>query len=401
MNQGMRMALLLAGLGAGAGPAAAQVRRLHRQEALPLVVRVSSTFGASAVPEIGAGIVVGSDSDSLYVATACHVVLRREPATETRVAFFPDSMSDAAAAIRNRPERCTPLDLAVLSVPRGAAGAAAARAFAFDRRGETRSLRFGEPLNPIGCPTGDCWEVPGSPDDFVRLDSLDIVFQSEVVQRGSSGGPLFNAWWEVVGMVTEDQPPRARALRIDRLVDQLQEWRVPVRLRRPAIPRAGYRSTLGATVFATTPSPFSRIPAGRLTLSFRGTGSRVVWHAGLSRFAPSNLGINAAMAGAGMVWRPRERVTVHPFVEAGYGSVEGRFDTLGYYVASGVGTRYVPVWTRVRGNGSGAGVGVALELALFPGIIGELVLGYWTFTTPVPLPSFGKFQVGLGVRRGQ
>jgi hypothetical protein len=103
----------------------------------------------------------------------------------------------------------------------------------------------------------------------------------------------------------------------------------------------------------------------------------------------------------GLVWRPRERVTVHPFVEAGYGSVEGRFDTLGYYVASGGGTSYVPVWTRVRGNGTGTGAGVGLELALFPGIIGELVLGYWTFTTPVPLPSYGKVQVGLGARRGQ
>jgi len=391
------------GLGA-AGPARAQVPRTAPGEALALIVKVVATFASGDV-QPGSGIVVGASADSLYIATACHVVATpRDTATEVRVSFAGDSLNPLRATLRNRAERCpspASLDLAVLALPRAAARRVDVRLLAFDRRGEARALRLGDPVRAIGCPLEECWGLPGSPDDFVRLDSLEIVFQSDVVQPGSSGGGLFNAWWEVIGMVTEDVPPRAKAIRIDRVAAQLDAWRVPVSLRRPAIPRAGYRTTFGATLFARTPSPFSRVPAGRLTLSVRGLGSRVVWHAGLSRFAPSNLGINAGMAGVGLLWRPRERVTVYPFVEAGYASVEGRFDDGGYFVATGTGSRYVPLWKRVRGNGSGTGAGVGVQLALFPSIIGEIVAGYWSFTTPQPLPSYGKFQLGFGVRRGR
>src|SRR5262249_3476078 len=47
---------------------------------------------------------------------------------------------------------------------------------------------------------------------------------------GYSGGALFNANWQLVGMIRADEPPFAHALAIDQVLSQLKAWRYPVNL---------------------------------------------------------------------------------------------------------------------------------------------------------------------------
>jgi len=82
----------------------------------------------------------------------------------------------------------------------------------------------------------------------------------------------------------------------------------------------------------------------------------VRWHLAALRVAPTNLAITAGMAGLD-VHLPRGRFALDPFIEAGFGHVEGRHDLGGYYIAGSGGSVYVPLWQRVVGDGIGVGGG--------------------------------------------
>ncbi len=374
-----------------AGPAGAQT--LVPPEARALVVKLSTTFADSS-EDFGAGIIVGRSGDTLYIATARHVVMRGEGFAADIQVLFGDSTR--AVARGHRAARGS-FDLALVVVT-GADGAVPA-APPLDRLGDQRALRFGEGVRAIGCRAGVCWLMPGAADPVVGIDGRGISIQTSFVGPGSSGGALFNAWWEVVGLVVEDQPPVALALGIDQVLAALRGWEVPVGLVRRSRPRAGYRQSVGGALFTSTPAPFTRAPAGRLTYQRR-TATAFGWHVGLLRLAPRDVAANAVVGGIALAWR-RDAVTVRPFVELGTGNVEGRHDQGGYDVIAGADTVYVPVWRRVQGNSFGVGFGVAVEAVVRPPLVAELVLGRWSFGTPEPLPRLSRTTVGLGLRVGR
>jgi hypothetical protein len=357
-------------------------------QAKALVVSVRGYYAGSSTAELGAGIIVGTARESLYVATAKHVVRREGIPADSVWAFFPsgDSARATVAAYAKG------LDVAVLSVP---ARAARAIPTSWDRRGAVRPLRSNDPLKPVGCPQGQCWQVSALADRLMWVDRLGILFQSSLVEVGSSGGALFNAWWEVVGMVTEVQPPRATALSIDDVLGYVATQRFPVDLERPPVPRGGYRTSVGVAIMTGTPG---RVPSGRVTF-VRQARPALSWQVTALRLAPENLAITAGMAGVGVPLRTG-RFVVRPFIEAGFGQVEGRYDIGGYYVASPGGPRYVPFWNRVVGDGLGVGGGVTLEAIALPRTIVEVTTGYWSFTTPVNAPLARALFVGAGLRWG-
>jgi hypothetical protein len=125
----------------------------------------------------------------------------------------------------------------------------------------------------------------------------------------------------------------------------------------------------------------------------------VSWHVAGMRLTPRNLAITAGMAGVGVQVK-RGRLTMHPYVEVGFGQVEGRHDLGGYYVAAPGGSRYVPLWNRVVADGLGIGGGVNVEVVALPRTIIELTSGYWSFTTPINAPKLTNLFVGAGVRLG-
>ncbi|MGH2608683.1 MAG: S1 family peptidase [Tepidiformaceae bacterium] len=381
----------------GAQATDAQARNLAPEPARQLVVQVLSYFGTTREPEVGAGIIVASTSRFLYIATAGHVVRRGPTRVRDVRVVFPAARSDSVRATLHA-NVDTLLDLAVLSVPYGSVKASVRTALEFDRRGAVRSLKSGDPVSPVGCPKWKCWEVPARPDQVLYVMGEELAIQSSFVSTGSSGGGLFNAQWEVVGMMVMSDAPRGYAISIDRVIDQVQAWRYPVDLKKTSIPRAGYRTSVGVALMAPSPAIDDRPPSGRVTVSSRAI-PQVSWHAGLLRLAPENLAVTAGMAGVGLHLK-KGRFALRPFLEAGFGHVEGQYDIGGYYVAAGGDTSYVPVYNRVEGDGLGVGGGAAVEFTVIPRTILELVTGYWSFTTPENAPRLNDLFIGAGLRVG-
>ena len=227
------------------------------------------------------------------------------------------------------------------------------------------------------------------------------------MKGGSSGGALFNEYWEVVGIVTEDEPPRANAIPMDQVLALVSAWGYPVQLRKAKVPRYGYSIHLGAMVLAGiggtegTPEADQRFPSGRIVASRRGETYGLVWHLSGLRLAPQNLTVSAAMGGVGVDFK-YGRVTAQPFFEAGLGRVEGRFVAGGYSATAGTGgdTTHVTVWGTEQQDGLGVGAGLSLQALVAPHLTLEVLAAHWSFSIPDSLPQLPAVFVGTGLRWG-
>jgi hypothetical protein len=377
----------------------AQDRRANGRvpdEAKRLVVQVIGYFAPGDAPEVGAGIIVGASSINVFIATARHVLYRQSVRVRDLRVVFPGHTKDTVPAIP-MPATQTGLDLAVISVPIGSARGLHSSLPTFDRQGDAGSIKSGAPVNPVGC-HDICWDAPSPPDQVLGKDLQGIIFQSTFIGPGSSGGALFNQWWEVVGMVIVDAPPRGEAIPIDRVLTQARYWGYPVDLKKTAVPRSGYRTSVGVSFLVPSPALGERPPGGRVTVSTR-VIPHVTWHIGLLRLAPQNLAVTAGVVGMGLHLKTG-RLALRPFVEVGFGHVEGQFDIGGYYVTTASDSRYVPVFSRVEADGLGVGGGAAIELTVLPRTILELLTGYWGFTTPENAPKLRNQFIGAGFRWG-
>ncbi len=392
--------------------------------ARPLVVALLSYQPGRSLPQIGAGVVIGEDATRVYVATALHVV---EGADRILARFEAARTDTIQAEVVARPEEGNALDLAVIALPRSAS-IDAYRA-SLDRLGDPGRIDQEAPVSPIGCPDEVCWTGPTPADRVLTATPVEILFQSDFVKRGSSGGALFDRWWEVVGIVTQSDPPRARAIPMDYVVEQARTWGVPVSLRRPRIPRAGYRTGISVTGLYPTASPGDRFPSTRLTLSYV-LRHPVSVHAGFMRLAPGSLSgcpardepdpflaarspcevvVNAVTAGLGgsLVLGP---FSVRAFGELGGGLVQGRFDRGGVNVVLDD-IRYLPSYKATSEQFTFvAGTGLELEYIVLPRTVLHALGGFWTYDgdpfveePDFPLdffPSVPRFFWGLGVRVG-
>jgi len=365
-------------------------------EAKALVVRLASQFGdTGSAPVLGAGILVGADASNLYVATARHVIRQDSVNAHTIWTCLATGDSGRATLVTFSPD----LDFALLRLPANKTLLARAVPQSWDRRARG-SVHSDDAVNPVGCPSGRCWQAPRPADRVMWAGNIEILFQTVFVDEGSSGGALFNRWWEVVGMVTTDDPPRGGAIPIDRVMAPVDSLRIPLQMRRPPFPRGGYRMSLGGSVMLATTGGGGggRVPSGRLTLT-RQASPVISWHLAALRLAPENLAISAGLAGVGVELR-QGRFVLRPFVEAGFGRTEGRYDLGGYYVAGPGGSRYVPFWRRVQGAGAGLGGGIGLEAITLSRVIVDVTAGYWTFTTPENSPRLRGAFIGAGLRWG-
>ena len=206
-------------------------------EAKRLIVMIDGKFQDRQA--IGAGIIVGSGADRLYIATANHVV-RQGPRTRpqkleqvrVRLKFLPGQEIEAevlSAFDRN-------LDLAVLSVKGVKELAIPVDEIPFHRLGEADGLKRGDEVYTIGYPRGKRWQVNVNPDRISENIGDSLAFESQLVAKGHSGGGLFNKDWELVGMITADQPPNGVAVPIDKIIRKLKKWGFPVQLAAAAPP---------------------------------------------------------------------------------------------------------------------------------------------------------------------
>jgi len=372
-------------------------------EALRLAVQLK-TYVDTGFFQDGTGIVIGDRSGTLLVATAAHVVMDAgQPVDSVHAYFYTDCSKPVVARLCSPVDSNRDLDLAILCVP--AEGAAGARPPSFSRLGNVRRLGARTPVYPVGCPGGECWGV-GQPDKVLVAgpNQPRILFTSFFVASGHSGGPLFNEWWEVVGMLTKLGKPLSEAIPIDSVVSAACDTVCrdqEERLDKPFVPRGGYPLSLGLHgLFSSADAePGGRFPSGRANLMYR-IHPLLELHAAGIRLTPENLSVTGGMIGLGLNLLPRGRIWLNPFLEGGFAHVEGRFDAGGHYIDNNGVNTYVPLWRQVKDDGLGFGVGASLMVLVLPHTIVEVMAGHWSFNRPDNAPTIPDLFWGAGLRLG-
>jgi formylglycine-generating enzyme required for sulfatase activity len=211
----------------------------------PLIAMVEA-IDDQGPSDIGSAIVVARDAEGVRLITARHVVI-------VKGSFPPRMYRDVSVkfwfdqehSYRAQPtELLDPdLDLAVLFVANTEALQASFRLLKFDfdilfqRLRSPRALQLHDGLFTIGNPNGIPWySAPFEPDRVLTVTDDAINFRSGFIAHGDSGGGLFSQDWYLLGMITADQPPGGRALRIDQILERLHGQGVPVDLITPVPP---------------------------------------------------------------------------------------------------------------------------------------------------------------------
>lgn len=206
-----------------------------------------TTSAGDTIPVRGSGIIVAMARDSFFVATARHVARPSDGAASTNLRVSPGRGGPGRPATLAHFD--TAADLAVLAVPmdRGWPGALP---FPLSWAGDPDALQPRQPLHPLGCPQGNVCETPGAPSHFWALDGADLRFESPNVVPGYSGGGLFTARGELVGMIQSVAHPNFTAMRVDTLLARVAAWGVPVQML--PVPRDPFARmvTVGASVAA-------------------------------------------------------------------------------------------------------------------------------------------------------
>lgn len=195
---------------------------------MQLIVMISVDYDGEG-SEVGAGIVFAKDGDRLLIVTASHVIQKGPtPANNILVRFKSSPEKSFKATVLKHINSGESLDLAVLSVSNLASQGLNACAFPFDRLRRQRELERKEEVIPIGNPNGRSWSVPVEPDKISEITESELVFQSNNIKSGHSGGALVDTKANLVGMVTADEAPLGHAMTIEALLKQLTQWKFPV-----------------------------------------------------------------------------------------------------------------------------------------------------------------------------
>ncbi|TQK03493.1 trypsin-like peptidase domain-containing protein [Herbaspirillum sp. SJZ107] len=196
-----------------AGPARSQV----------VMLQVNRTFGA--------GVIVGSDTDYIYVATAAHISdLTKRPRPQARVKF------DDASDIWRSGEFMEPFeeeergDLAVVIVKMDDGLRNFLNGLDFAMLSPVPLPPSDSPVTSIGYSGGSPW-TRGRNETLLPTERETLRITSDVLE-GQSGGAVYNEAWELIGMTMyrDVAGPIVYARPISSVLRSLQGWGVPVRL---------------------------------------------------------------------------------------------------------------------------------------------------------------------------
>lgn len=172
---------------------------------------------------IGAGIVVAASAQDVYIVTADHLLRHNGTATEVRVQFSPRRGEWFDARILDL--RDADLDLAALAVR--LPPSVAASMFKGPGAVPASLLSRGSDVYALGYPGQRAWDLPVAPDKVASTSSVKLIFQSQYVRPGNSGGALLDACGRIAGMVIISDPPDAEAIRIESVLEAVARWALP------------------------------------------------------------------------------------------------------------------------------------------------------------------------------
>jgi ankyrin repeat protein len=233
LRSAARILLLASATTALAVVPAAAITQQQLDEVLQAVVMIRGLLADDTTS--GAGIIVGRDRDSIYVVTARHVVARGDlSASKVEVQFKTKVGTWVPAAILERSD--AQMDLAVLRVQTTTIDPCAVH---LERAADVAALVRASEVFPIGYPNGVAWGVPATPGRIGRADANEIVFESEFLAAGASGGALVTDTGAIAAIVKSDAGPFGQALPLSAALARVREWGYPVMLRVPSTGTAG------------------------------------------------------------------------------------------------------------------------------------------------------------------
>jgi hypothetical protein len=197
-----------------------------QEEAERVVVMVRARFDAEE--QWGAGLVVGARAGRLYVVTANHVVRRGATVANVTVSLRTLPGEWHPARVLDHADR--QLDVAMLALIGQPGQPLAGDPFPSAILGSPETLKVGDDLRAIGNPLGSAWHVNLSPFKYRKTDGDRFSFEAPLVQKGHSGGGVFDPGWRLIGMLIRDEPPDGVAISISRLVAQVKDWGYPMDL---------------------------------------------------------------------------------------------------------------------------------------------------------------------------
>ena len=177
--------------------------------------------------EVSAGIMIGRDSDIVFVLTVYHTV---KGASKIEVKFFEQQylLPFTGRCFERYDED---LDIAVIIVEPTETQETSSNFLDF-RVGEVSELKIGGKISTIGHPPDRDWQISPVTETILRLnhqqDFRQFHFTKATIDRGYSGGPIFDEEGSLVGIVTRMGDCYAVGVKIDNVLEILQqEWRIP------------------------------------------------------------------------------------------------------------------------------------------------------------------------------
>jgi hypothetical protein len=224
--------VIVSGLVLASNSGLAQVRDLAKVPMIIPAIEATSKGGTS----IGAGIIFGWTKEAVLLVTAHHVVYPEgERADRIEVTFFWDKKTNHLAHIvGQRDPDDVVSDFDVLQVPMTPSLSAFVQSLDFDVLGNPDNIAPGDAVHTVGSPNGNRWFLTHSGEAFEGAAQGDmLLFESQVLAVGHSGGGLFDEDWRLIGMLTEFDRPTGKAIRLDRLLTMLPGT-IPVSLSQAA-----------------------------------------------------------------------------------------------------------------------------------------------------------------------
>jgi hypothetical protein len=174
------------------------------------------------VTDTGAGIITGLDGATALIATVRHLLAG---AQKIEVVFFEKQYSEFPARTFRRFDEDLDIGLVLAEIPADLAANIAQRF----PTGDPADLREGDRITIIGHPLNREWQATLNTNTIAGVsDSGDLRkfrFTKTALERGNSGGPIFNADGALIGLVTRLDPIHGVAVKIDALLAVLrQEW---------------------------------------------------------------------------------------------------------------------------------------------------------------------------------
>ena len=199
----------------------------------------------------GAGIVVAVTAQDAYVVTANHVLRLNGTATSVQVQFNARPGEWFDGRILDLMDRDLDIGAVAVRLPPSVTAASLKGLGAV-----SSSLQRGSDVYALGYPAAKAWDLPVIADKVASSNTLRLIFQSQYVRGGNSGGALLDACGRIVGMVVLSEPPDAEAVRIESVLDLVGRWSLPSRTLsvQPASPCGAAAASAPAAPAAITPA---------------------------------------------------------------------------------------------------------------------------------------------------